>query len=87
MNGAETALVSIRDEETHARYKKLVAGSYSMSSLKGYEGFVDDIIERWLGILQKFAERGEVVNISQWSHYCALSLLWGVRRANWHRLL
>lgn len=62
--------MSIVDEQTHAKYKKLVAESYSMSSLKGFEPDVDEMIARWLDVFGRFALSGEVMNVSLWAHYC-----------------
>ena len=34
-------LVSIGDEATHSKYRKLVSNAYSMTSLKAYEPYVE----------------------------------------------
>jgi cytochrome P450 len=70
MAGITTAIVAILDEATHSKYRRLVSNSYSMSALKEYEPRIDEVTETWLGVFSKFAEHGEVMDLSLWSHYC-----------------
>lgn len=73
MTGVPNTLVAIPDEKTHSKYRKLVADTYTMTALKGYEPYIDEVITRWLGVFDRFATSGDVMNISLWSHYCQFS--------------
>jgi cytochrome P450 len=66
----QTALVAIRDEETHGRYRRPVAHAYSLSSLKGYEPYIDDQIQHLVKVLDEHATSGKSINMSDWLHYC-----------------
>jgi hypothetical protein len=70
MGGIKTSLPSIPDEATHSTYRKLVSSAYSMSALKDYEPYIDEITDRWLAVFDQFAKSGEALNITEWSHYC-----------------
>lgn len=70
MAGITTSLPAIVDETTHSTYRKLVSSSYTMSALKEYEPYIDEMTKRWLAVFEKFAESGKPMDISLWSHYC-----------------
>jgi len=65
-----SGLVAIQDEYTHGRYRRPVAHAYSLSSLKGYEPYIDEMIQKLVSILDDFERSGKVVNMSDWLHYC-----------------
>ena len=60
----------MEDEKTHSQYRKLVSNAYSMSSLKGYEPYVDDMVDRMVQVCSHHADLKEAMNISLWCHYC-----------------
>ncbi len=82
-----TSLLSIQDEQTHSKYRKLVANAYSMSSIKGYEPYVDDMVARFVEVCDDHAAKGEPMNISLWCHYCKMRCPQPVIRLNLARLL
>lgn len=63
-------LVSIGDEATHSKYRKLVSNAYSMTSLKAYEPYVDDILNRFIEVCDECSRTKKPMNISLWCHYC-----------------
>lgn len=73
--GVTTSLLSISSETTHSQYRKLVSNAYSMSSLKGYEPYVDEMINRFMQVCDAYSRSGEPMNISRWTHFCK-SAIW-----------
>jgi cytochrome P450 len=71
MAGITTSLPAIRDEATHAKYRKLVSYSYSMSALIEYEPYIDEATEKWLAVFDMYTNSGQAMNITDWSHYCS----------------
>jgi cytochrome P450 len=65
-----TSLLSIQDENVHSQYRKLVSFAYSMSSLKGYEPYVDEMVNRFVEVCDRYAQAKEPMNISMWCTYC-----------------
>jgi hypothetical protein len=75
----KTGLVSQRDHEKHAMYRKPMSSAFSLSSLMAYEPNVDDVINILVKVLEKHADSGEPINISHWLHYCKqppASIVW-----------
>jgi hypothetical protein len=71
MSGTDqTALVSIKDEKTHGMYRRPIAHAYSLSSLKGYEPYIDEMIEKLIGELDKHAADGTPINMTRWLQFC-----------------
>lgn len=68
--GVTTSLLSIPDEETHGRYRKLVSNAYSLSSIKLYEQHVDELSARLVQVLDVHAQTKTPINLSLWCHYC-----------------
>lgn len=64
------SLLTIPDEATHSKYRRLVSNAYSMSSMKGYEPYVDEILDRYVEVLDMYAKTKERMNLSRWCHYC-----------------
>jgi cytochrome P450 len=64
------SVLVILDEETHAKYRRPVQHAYSLTSLKGYEPYVDDIIRTLVDVIETHVESGEAVNISSWLYFC-----------------
>jgi cytochrome P450 len=65
-----SGLVAIMDEYTHGRYRRPVAHAYSLSSLKGYEPYIDEMIQKLVDVLDEAAISGRTINMSDWLHYC-----------------
>lgn len=66
------ALLVIRDEQRHAKYRRPVQHAYSLSSLKGYEPYVDDVIGTLVDVIDRHEKTGEPINISSWLYFCKL---------------
>jgi cytochrome P450 len=56
-------------------YRRPVAHAYSLSSLKGYEPYIDDMIQTLVNVLDQHVENGSPINMSDWLHYCKYSIL------------
>ncbi|KAJ9606314.1 hypothetical protein H2200_009275 [Cladophialophora chaetospira] len=67
--GVTTSLLSIADEKTHSQYRKLVSNAYSMTSLKGYEPYVDDMVKRFVEACNNHANTRTPMNLSLWCQY------------------
>ena len=67
---SQTALVSIKDEKTHGTYRRPIANAYSLSSLKGYEPYIDATIEKLMGILDKHAAENTPIDMTEWLRFC-----------------
>ncbi|KIX00582.1 uncharacterized protein Z518_09647 [Rhinocladiella mackenziei CBS 650.93] len=67
--GVTTSLLSIPDEKTHAKYRKLVSNAYSLTSLRGYEPYVDEMVNRLVQVCDHHAETQMPLNLSLWCHY------------------
>ncbi|OAL36511.1 hypothetical protein AYO20_04127 [Fonsecaea nubica] len=65
----KTSLLSILDEKTHSQYRRLVSNAYSLSSLKGYEPYVDEMVNRLVEVFDGHAADHTPLNISLWCHY------------------
>ncbi|KAJ5135232.1 uncharacterized protein N7515_004510 [Penicillium bovifimosum] len=70
-----TSLLSIPEEHVHAKYRKLVSNAYSMSSIKGYEPYVDQTVARFVEVCREHAERKEPINFSVWCHYYCFDVI------------
>ena len=68
----QTALVSIRDEKTHGTYRRPIAHAYSLSSLKGYEPYIDETIEKFIAILDEHGSQDKPIDMTRWLQYCEL---------------
>ncbi|EXJ82920.1 hypothetical protein A1O3_06736 [Capronia epimyces CBS 606.96] len=56
-------------------YKRPIASTYSLSSLKGYEPYIDGMIEKFMGILDQHDASNEPINMSNWLHYWAFDMI------------
>lgn len=70
--GLPRSILGIIDEHTHARYRRPIQGAYSLTSLKGYESYVDDTINLLGGILDRYSESRKPVNLSLLAYYCEM---------------
>ena len=75
--GVTTSLLSMQDEKLHSQYRKWVSNAYSMSSLKGYEPYDDEMVSRFVEVCDRYARTQEPMNISLWCHYCKSRYLMG----------
>ncbi|OAL35460.1 hypothetical protein AYO20_05310 [Fonsecaea nubica] len=71
----QTALVSIKDEKTHGMYRRPIAHAYSLSSLKGYEPYIDETIEKLIKELDKHDADGTPINMTRWLQYWAFDVM------------
>ncbi|OQU94072.1 hypothetical protein CLAIMM_00485 isoform 1 [Cladophialophora immunda] len=71
----QTALVSIKDEKTHGIYRRPIAHAYSLSSLKGYEPYIDETIEKLIKELDKHDADGTPINMTRWLQYWAFDVM------------
>ncbi|KXH26155.1 benzoate 4-monooxygenase cytochrome P450 [Colletotrichum simmondsii] len=70
-SGVTTSLLSIQEETIHSRYRRLVSNAYSMTSLKAYEPYVDELISKFINVCENHAEKKQVLNLSRWCYnYC-----------------
>lgn len=69
----QTALVSIKDEKTHGIYRRPIANAYSLSSLKGYENYIDETIEKLMTVIDGHCKSGNSINMTRWLQFCQLS--------------
>ncbi|KAK1730007.1 cytochrome P450, partial [Colletotrichum acutatum] len=70
-SGVTTSLLSIQEETIHSRYRRLLSNAYSMTSLKAYEPYVDELISKFINICENHAEKKQVLNLSRWCYnYC-----------------
>ena len=65
-----TSLLSIPDETTHSKYRKLVSNAYSLSSIKAYEPYVDEMTDKLVRVCDEHVRTGSPMNLSLWCHYC-----------------
>lgn len=72
-SGVTTSLLSIPDEHTHSKYRKLVSNAYSMSSIKGYEPYVYQMVARFVEVCDQHATNKESLDLSLWCHYCEIA--------------
>lgn len=69
--GVPESILTIRDGERHARYRRPIQGTYSLSNLKSYEPDVNEILNILISAFDQFDRKNEAVNISLWAYYCA----------------
>jgi hypothetical protein len=70
--GKPTSIVGIRNEQTHAAYRRPIQGAYSLSSLKLYEPAIDDMINKLEAIFDQKSKNKTVINVTEWCHFCEL---------------
>lgn len=70
--GVPRSLLAILDEHEHAKFRRPVQNAYSLTNLKGYEPYVDEIIEMLVTVLDYHAANQKQMNLSLWVYYCKL---------------
>ncbi|KAJ9603054.1 hypothetical protein H2200_012349 [Cladophialophora chaetospira] len=71
----QTALVSIKDEKTHGIFRRPLAHAYSLSSLKGYEPYIDEMIEKLILELDKHDAAQSPINMTRWLQFWAFDVM------------
>lgn len=71
----QTALVGIKDERTHGIYRRPIANAYSLSSLKGYEPYIDETIEKLIVVLDKHDANNAPINMTRWCQFWAFDVM------------
>lgn len=77
VNGRRAAsLVAMTDESDHSKTKRLVAHTYSLSTLVEYEPLVDSTTEVFLEILSsRFAKTGQICDLGSYLQYYAFDVI------------
>ncbi|KAL3484492.1 cytochrome P450 [Aspergillus germanicus] len=73
--GVKMSLLSIPDEQTHSKYRKLVSHAYSMTSIKGYGPYVDRMVRKFIEVCDEHAASKEPMNLSLWCHYYCFDVI------------
>ncbi|KAI5201748.1 hypothetical protein AUEXF2481DRAFT_694334 [Aureobasidium subglaciale EXF-2481] len=74
--GNVESLFNMQDWKTHARFRKVAAGSYSFSNIKNMEPLIDLRINDWITKLStSFAKTGEKVDFAPWAVYMAYDVI------------
>ncbi|KAM0812517.1 putative Cytochrome P450 [Seiridium cardinale] len=73
----ETApqLFSELDKSNHSFLRKRLTNAYSMTSIMQYEKFIQDCLSLLLEKLEKYADAGETVNMSNWTNAFAFDVV------------
>ncbi|KAK1641455.1 hypothetical protein BDP81DRAFT_418950 [Colletotrichum phormii] len=64
-SGVTTSLLSIQDEALHSRYRRLVSNAYSLTSLKAYEPYVDELIAKFVEICNSHIEEKKALDLNR----------------------
>jgi hypothetical protein len=68
--GVPKSILAIIDEETHACYRRPIQGAYSLTNLKNYEPYVDEMINVLVDVLDRHVREEKPINLSLWVYYC-----------------
>lgn len=68
--GVPRSVLAILDETEHARVRRPIQNAYSLTNLKGYEPYVDEIINMLVNVLDRYAGDQKQINLSLWVYYC-----------------
>ena len=79
-SGRMPTVFSARDEGVHKRFKRSIAGAYTMSSLKELEPMNDDCSEIFLNKMDQYA--GQDIDLGKWVHVSTVLLCLLARYAN-----
>ncbi|KAF2497376.1 cytochrome P450 [Lophium mytilinum] len=74
-HGRTENIVTIRNPEKHGKYRRPIAGAYSLSSLLDYEVQVDEMLEKLFGQIDKFTAGGKPIDIARWLFYYAYDVV------------
>lgn len=67
--GVPQSVLSILDEQKHARYRRPIQNAYSLTNLKNYEPYVDEEINTLVEVLDRHVQNGQPINLSLWVYY------------------
>lgn len=70
-SGRVATIFSVRDEGVHKRFKRSIAGAYTMSSLKELEPMNDDCSAIFLEKMEKYADKD--IDLGKWVHVSIFS--------------
>ena len=65
-------MLGILDEHEHAKFRRPIQNAYSLTNLKGYEPYVDEIINMLVSVLDRHVADQKQINLSLWVYYCEL---------------
>ena len=68
-------LFTTRSISYHTAQRRKYAASYSMSTLIGYEGFVDECGRILSQRFEELSGSNLVINLGEWMHYYALDVI------------
>ncbi|TKX19161.1 cytochrome P450 monooxygenase-like protein 48 [Elsinoe australis] len=69
------ALFASQDKKVHAFLRKRVSGAYSMSAVLRFERWIQGCLDLMLCRLKQHADRGEIVNMSDWTNAFAFDVV------------
>jgi hypothetical protein len=74
--GKDESVFNMQDAAVHARFRKLIAGPYSFTSVKRMEPLIDEQIQHWIDKLDaQFAHTGDKLNFAAWAVYMAYDVI------------
>jgi cytochrome P450 len=73
--GASTAFFAQQDPKYHAFLRKRVSHVYSMTSIVAMEPYIQGCLDLMLQLLQKYADNGEAVDMSEWTNAFAYDVV------------
>jgi cytochrome P450 len=73
--GASTAFFAQQDPKYHAFLRKRVSHVYSMTSIVAMEPYIQSCLDLMLQLLQKYADSGETVDMSEWTNAFAYDVV------------
>jgi hypothetical protein len=74
--GAFPAVFTTQDEQLHKTLKTPVAHLYSLSNVKTFEPFVDEVLGVFFKQLDdRFVETGETLDLAHWLQYFAFDVM------------
>lgn len=68
-------LFSAQDVKVHAQMRRMVAGMYSMSTVRSYESYVDNCIRALFGQFENLASKGDTINLQHWMQCYAFDVI------------
>lgn len=68
-------LFALLDSKQHASVRRQYANLYAMSSLVGYEPYVDSCVDILCRRLREFSKEGERIDLAKWFQYYAFDVI------------
>lgn len=85
--GIPRSLLATLDENEHARYRRPIQNAYSLSNLKGYEPYVNEVIGKLATVLDRHVRDQTQINLSLWVYFCNPSPVDFLQRTNNNRVI